>query len=177
VATAVWLLSQRDIAAVLLVTGALLNAILNRGLKKVIRQERPNAGGEVSRDGMPSSHACSLSFLAASVPLGLGVAPGESVVPWMIILSAAATLFAIGGTYQRVRSGRHTVAQVVAGYAVGTLNAGLWNSMAMPLLIQLSLFRDPALVQAAVAGLLFAGAAVVFYKRIPALRPRGKKNK
>lgn len=174
-ATALWLVSRRDLGAVLLVTGSLLNAVFNRFLKKVIRQERPNAGGE--RDGMPSSHACSLAFLAASVPLGLGVVGGG--VPWSTwsaAASALATLFAWGGTYQRVRSGRHTVPQVVAGYAVGTVNATLWSRVATPRLAASPLLHNPALVAAFVGLLLVAGAAVVFYKRLPARRAGKRPN-
>ena len=154
------------------------NAVFNKILKKIIRQERPNSGEE--RDGMPSSHASSLSFLAASVPLGLGVLGGD--VPWeawSAAASASATLFALGGSYQRIRSGRHTVPQVVAGYTVGTMNATLWNGVAMPRLASSPLLRDPSLVGASVVVLLFAGAAVVFYKKLTTLRAKrhhSKKN-
>lgn len=65
---------------------------------------------------MPSSHATALSFLAVAHPGGAG---GRGRAVWILGAGVA--------TWWRVQAGYHSVLQVVAGWAVGCVNAGVWR--------------------------------------------------
>ena len=129
------LLARRfDPESCVCVCGAIANAALCRVLKNVIRQKRPAsqfsskaaAGAEQPdeddlRDGMPSSHAASLIFLATYVAAAVfATAP---TVAWRALVSASVLLTGAFLSYLRVLANRHTPAQVMVGALLGGVDA------------------------------------------------------
>jgi membrane-associated phospholipid phosphatase len=110
--------------AALFVIGFVLNEVVNHFLKKTIRAPRPNedmrlfrmevASGrpiDVERYGMPSHHAQMMMYVSVFMVLTFRKA-------WMAVLFGLATLYVC---VMRVQTGAHSVAQVLAGAAIGAL--------------------------------------------------------
>ena len=72
-AVAATLLVRRDAETLTWVAGAILAAVCNKILKRIIKEDRPEAGDD---GGMPSSHACSVCHLG--VGAALRFSPDES---------------------------------------------------------------------------------------------------
>jgi dolichyldiphosphatase len=145
VVTVLW---RRDVAAVLCVSGAVLNALLSKVLKRVINEARP-AGARLSDPGMPSSHAQSLFFFAAYLSAAVlraeflpALVIAESELPSFVQVSstpeqatvciALALLSAVGATSRRISDGLHTREQVVVGAIIGGLMGASWCVLVQP---------------------------------------------
>lgn len=121
------LLYNRNTTSVLYVTGAGLNSLAGKLLKKVIKQPRPTA---LKADpGMPSSHATSLSFLALLGAVHFWVRGG---VLWQWGLVGGGVAMAAVASHWRVGAGYHTAGQVVAGWLLGGVDAAVWGGWVMP---------------------------------------------
>jgi dolichyldiphosphatase len=120
------------VPAVWTLLGSLVNAVVCKIAKILINQPRPGSARKTD-PGMPSSHACSITYLSVYAALlilqpdtdsqkavGLGVAA--------FALAAAVVVLAVGAflTSLRVICGDHTVAQVAAGAALGLVDGATW---------------------------------------------------
>ena len=118
---------RRDRFTALLTAGALANAALGKVLKRLFRSARPDGGVSPrtkTTSGMPSSHANSLFFLVTYVACA-----GRWGRAWLL----AGTLYAVAVCGTRVVLQRlHTVAQAVAGAAVGSACAAAWTLLWPP---------------------------------------------
>jgi membrane-associated phospholipid phosphatase len=107
--------------------GCIANSVAAKLLKRTFNQPRP-ATAEMQGlpdPGMPSSHAHMLLFLATYVGLAL---PGQSGgARWASPAAAGSLAVAVGSCVHRVRTGKHTVAQVVAGAVTGTAGGLMWR--------------------------------------------------
>ena len=126
---------RRDAASVLCITGAVINAIFSKILKRLINESRP-AGAQESDPGMPSSHAMSLFFFATYLVLLAATAPTLPLLPPGPTPRVGAAVVVLGlatyGAVHRVRSGLHTPAQICVGAAIGAADAALWLLWAQP---------------------------------------------
>lgn len=96
-------------------TGAVVNAIAVKILKRILNRPRPDM--TIKTDpGMPSSHAHMLSYFAAFAALTGAYLP----------LSVCASLFTIAVSYERVSRGIHSFAQCGVGTVTGSLGALAW---------------------------------------------------
>lgn len=120
---AVMLLVRRDAAIVNFTVGAILNAMLGKILKRLIKEARPD-GAVLEDPGMPSSHAMALFYMSAFLGSALCQKRGIGVLPPWWPLDVLPTI-ALGGLYVsvasawRVFSGLHTSAQILVGAGVG----------------------------------------------------------
>ena len=135
------LCTQGDPKIVLLVFGALVNALLGKKLKRWLSQPRPG-GAPLPDPGMPSSHALSLFFLATFAatdclqgvwqspsPAPATVEAAASTLVWpSTIVAPSLLLGAALLSYLRVRNGLHTAAQVAVGAALGLVNGAAWSA-------------------------------------------------
>ena len=136
------------VAVPLFVTSAIASALVGKGLKRLLKVDRP-AGAEDTDPGMPSSHAVSLWSLAVGALAGIHALDGfetahrwataahqkwiADAMPSHIPSSAEArlgvwavtvpTMVVIGmstyWSYLRVRQGNHTPGQVLVGVGIG----------------------------------------------------------
>jgi len=102
-----------SVRSVWMLLGALVNAVVCKVLKKLINQPRPGSANFTDA-GMPSSHACSITFLsltASLLVLSRNEVPTETSTATVLqvvgILAAGLTLSVL-----RKFCGDHTVAQV-----------------------------------------------------------------
>eukprot|EP00941_MAST-03F_sp_MAST-3F-sp1_P004836 g4836.t1 len=137
---------------VCVVIGALLNAIMAKTLKRIIRQPRPPTA-KLTDPGMPSSHAMSLFFLASFVSrflYDLKKIPermNEMDEDDMMILSSVPLQLAAVLAMWRVIRGHHTLAQVTVGGCLGSLNGFLWQMVEPGLSLQVDEWMDRAHVK------------------------------
>ena len=110
-AVATTLVVRRDPETLSWVLGAILAAVCNKVLKRVIKQERPTEGDD---GGMPSSHAGSV------LHLGVGAYLRFPMAPWTVALLAA---YGTVSLCWRVVARYHTSAQVLVGAAFGSATA------------------------------------------------------
>ena len=109
-------LRRADAVSCCVCLGALVNAGIAKMLKRALKTPRPN--DSTSDDGMPSSHAASLFFLAT----GFGSGAGN-------VVSVSLCICACALSWLRIRCGLHTLPQVLCGAALGVTNALLWLRM------------------------------------------------
>jgi membrane-associated phospholipid phosphatase len=102
--------------------GSIGNSVLSKLLKKIINQTRPEELASSSQlslkptdNGMPSSHAMSLGFIATFTALCL---------PWT---AAPLLLYTFISLYYRINVNLHTWQQVVVGLTLGSVNGYLWH--------------------------------------------------
>lgn len=119
-----WFLITREIEPVIVVGGHLIGEILNKVVKHIFKQPRPDfhkdfgAGSHGLTYGMPSAHSQFMGFFAAyficciwkKVPLQKS---------WKYVASAILLATALGVAFSRVYLWYHTVPQVVVGVLVG----------------------------------------------------------
>lgn len=121
------LLYYRDATSVLYVSGAGLNSLAGKLLKRVIKQPRPTT---LKADpGMPSSHATSLSFLALLGVVHFWVRGG---MLWQWVLAGGGVSMAVVASSWRIRAGYHTMGQVIAGWMLGGADAAVWGRWVVP---------------------------------------------
>jgi dolichyldiphosphatase len=178
-ATVLW---RRDVASILCVSGAVLNALFSKVLKRAINEARP-AGARLSDPGMPSSHAQSLFFFAAYLSAAAMradllpvLAIADSGLPSLVTVSATpeqATAFAalalasaVAAASLRVSDGLHTLAQVGVGAMIGGLVGASWCVLVQPRLAAAVATAGGATRAAAVTGLIVVGmVGLVFAER------------
>jgi len=132
----------RSAPLVVFVGGAIANSVAAKVLKRVINQPRPSGseGQGLPDPGMPSSHAHMLFFLtayAAHLEWGAGSAArggalssvlgGDSGALMSLAAPALALTVAVGSCAHRVRTGKHTMAQVCVGAATGAAGGLAWR--------------------------------------------------
>lgn len=124
-----WFIITREIEPVIAVAGQLANDILNKILKIVIKQSRPEfhkAFGSSTvglNYGMPSAHSQFMGFFAAYyIVLTWRGTPAPTVHKVLVSLGLLAA--AAGVAYSRFHLMYHTVQQVVMGVLCG-LSSGL----------------------------------------------------
>jgi dolichyldiphosphatase len=144
------------------VAGAVASSAANKALKRLLNHSRPE-GAPKADPGMPSSHANSLAFLAATAALEVWRVGGGGGGGTAAALSAA--LLALGAflSWLRVRLGFHTPEQVIAGCAFGSVCAVGWHALAPSALEALTVAAGGS--EEAAAGLLKgigAAAGVAF---------------
>jgi len=110
-AVAAILLARRDASTAAWALGAILAAVGNKGLKRVIGEARPGAGDD---GGMPSSHACSVCHLGVGAALRFDLPP--PALAGLAAYAAAALAWRVDARY-------HTTAQVVVGALYGSATA------------------------------------------------------
>ncbi|KAH8067718.1 dolichyldiphosphatase [Aureococcus anophagefferens] len=120
-AVATTLLARRDAETLLWVLGAILAAVCNKVLKRIIKEERPAEGDD---GGMPSSHACSVFHLGVGAVLRFPMPPG---------LPAALAAYGLVSLAWRVHARYHTTAQVVVGAAFGAATAVFFRAASLRL--------------------------------------------
>ncbi|KAM3572863.1 hypothetical protein VYU27_005166 [Nannochloropsis oceanica] len=122
---AVVLLLRRDAAMVNFTVGAILNALLGKTLKRIIKEARPD-GAVLEDPGMPSSHAMALfymtSFITAALCESKGL--GGALPLWWpfnyITTISSVILYVLTASSWRVFSGLHTPAQILVGAGMGS---------------------------------------------------------
>lgn len=129
---AIVLLVRRDAAMVNFTGGAILNALLGKTLKRIIKEARPD-GAVLEDPGMPSSHAMALfymtSFITAALCESKGL--GGALPPWWPFQYTttifSVVLYVLTASSWRVFSGLHTPAQIVVGAGVGSAGGLGWQ--------------------------------------------------
>ena len=145
-AVATTLVVRRDPETLSWVLGAILAAVCNKVLKRVIKQERPTEGDD---GGMPSSHACSVCHL------GVGAALRFPLTPLQLgILS----VYGATSLAWRVTNRYHTAPQVLVGGAFGAATAVAFRGLSKRLEAEVLPARIPL---AWILGIYGAGAVVV----------------
>lgn len=124
---------RRDASVVLFAFGSILNSMVGKTLKRVIRQPRPH-GAKKMDHGMPSSHATALSFLSSGAAVNLIKTQG--LVSWALVTASMILAGAVVASWWRVSVGYHTTAQVLVGWTVGVLNCLLWCLLITPFVYQ-----------------------------------------
>ncbi|CEP63669.1 dolichyldiphosphatase LALA0_S08e07888g [Lachancea lanzarotensis] len=121
-----WFLATRELEAVIIAGGQLINEILNNILKNIIKEQRPASfGNSFQKDtlrsayGMPSAHSQFMGFFLAywSLKLVLHWEGIGSVRKTLSILAAVLTTAMVA--LSRIYLGYHSVAQVSVGIALG----------------------------------------------------------
>lgn len=122
---------SRTIHAFYFGAGSILSAITAKVLKRVLRQPRPvpvkqNPAIRIKQSyGMPSSHSLVMAYFAAYLTRAW-LSSGGLVLFWLALVTDAAA-FAV--MWSRIRLGHHSLAQVVVGFAIGTLLALTWHRL------------------------------------------------
>jgi membrane-associated phospholipid phosphatase len=117
------LLYFHDAPAILLAAGGLANAAVTKVAKRMINAPRPESAPEAKKvtAGMPSSHASSLAYFAVALVL-------LTRQPYTL----TALVLAVIASGWRVTAKYHTVEQMLAGLALGSVNACLMVLGVMP---------------------------------------------
>lgn len=116
-AVATTLIVRQDMATLEWVCGAIGAAILNKILKRIIKQARPEGSVDVGDDGMPSSHAC------AMVNIALSVLDGQAWPAYAAIGTYVTTAL----TWRYVAN-YHTLPQLLVGAIVGAVTSVAWRN-------------------------------------------------
>lgn len=127
-----WFLTNRELEAVIMAGGHVLNDISNNIIKTIVKQPRPNSFGSFQQEsirsnyGMPSAHSQFMGFLTAYVSLKLwlqwvGIKTRQKILGLSLLI-----LMTIGVTGSRVYLGYHTIDQVCIGVLVGILLGSLY---------------------------------------------------
>lgn len=140
-----WFLITREIEPVIVVGGHLIGEILNKIIKHLIKQPRPDfhkdfgvASGHGLTYGMPSAHSQFMGFFAlyfACIIINKVPKPKQQKVVGVCILLLISILVA----FSRVYLLYHTVPQVIVGILVGSV-------LGLAYFIATSIARDFGLV-------------------------------
>ena len=128
------IVSRRCCESWFLLTGLLLSTVLNGIVKHIVQQPRP-ATSYRHDFGMPSDHSQFMAFFALYVVNWLW----SSRVKWhhqallKSVLACAVPCLSVTVMYSRVRSGVHSVEQVLIGGSIGLLCGIAWTVLAQTL--------------------------------------------
>ncbi|KAG0328590.1 hypothetical protein BG000_000421 [Podila horticola] len=116
------ILTGRDLKAVIMLGGQLLNEVVNQALKRLVKQARPT---EYLGDGygMPSSHSQFMAYFATYMVILMYRSGSDSNILMAHAVSAIVVVWAILVVYSRVHLYYHTWQQVVAGTVCGCVFA------------------------------------------------------
>lgn len=118
--------SQRDLDSVSMLLGQITSEMLNKILKKIINQRRPD-GAQLSGSGMPSAHSQFISFFAAYAIAYTWSRLNSHRYLEQCFTIVGSALLAVLTCYSRVRLGYHTKDQVIVGACVGALAGLSWH--------------------------------------------------
>jgi len=122
---------KRNATMVSFFLGSIVNAVVAKVLKRIIKQQRPETTDPHDDDddgtstirptdnGMPSSHSMSLGFIGTFTYLGWG--KKHSIVAPILLIYIITSLF------YRVQAKLHTKEQVYVGVLFGALNGYMWH--------------------------------------------------
>lgn len=120
-----WFIITREIEAVILAGGHVLNDISNNIIKNIIKETRPIDFGSFQKDsvrsayGMPSAHSQFMGFFM--MYMGLRVwCQWSGLTKWnKVVASFGLFLASAGVVVSRVYLGYHTGKQVMVGFSIG----------------------------------------------------------
>ncbi|KAJ9506914.1 hypothetical protein QJQ45_002471 [Haematococcus lacustris] len=122
--------ARREVHGLLYLGGVLANEVITQLLKQLLREPRPLAScvqlGVCESHGMPSSHTSLAFFVMLSRLILLCRYPKQKSVPTLVVGALEVVALLLGAAVvaqSRVYLGYHTLGQVLAGAAVGCLNA------------------------------------------------------
>lgn len=129
VALGTWVVARRELHAICALAGAVLNAALCVGLKKIAEEPRP-LGATLQDHGMPSNHAQTAAFLSAYAIVFLwhGCTVHHAAL-WKPAMTTLAMLAAAAVGASRIHLGEHSPAQVGVGSAVGAAVGVAWYAL------------------------------------------------
>ncbi|BDA50551.1 Dolichyldiphosphatase 1 [Coccomyxa sp. Obi] len=123
---------RRELHAITVLLGMVVNAALGKVLKRLIRQARPLAGcellGSCAKHGMPSSHVQLMFFMCALHALLVWRRNPRSRVQMLFQLAESTILGLVSAAVAvgRVYLGYHDISQVAVGAVVGCGFAVVW---------------------------------------------------
>ena len=110
---------------------SLMNALLSKVLKVIIRAPRP-AASKQGGHGMPSSHAQTLAFFTAVICHALydhynNMSAGKRMYPAGLYITCflGVISYALASSYYRVVTGLHTVVQTLVGIILGSCTGNM----------------------------------------------------
>ncbi|CAI5728594.1 unnamed protein product [Hyaloperonospora brassicae] len=120
--------SQRDLDSISMLAGQLVGVVVNKVLKKVINQPRPESAF-MRGPGMPSAHSQFMGFFAAYVVIYTWkrLNSRRRLEQWFTILSVIMTSCLT--CYSRIHLSYHSTDQVIAGAVVGVLTGVGWYTL------------------------------------------------
>lgn len=122
-----WFIITREIEAVILAGGHVLNDIANNLIKNIIQEPRPIDFGTFQKDsmrsgyGMPSAHSQFMGFFTMYIVLRLWCQWGDLSRKQRAFGTVVIILASAGVLTSRVYLGYHTLMQVVVGVTIGSL--------------------------------------------------------
>lgn len=128
-----WFISSRELEAVIIAGGQVVNEVINNVLKNIIKEPRPAFfGSSFQKDtmrsayGMPSAHSQFMGFFTMywSLKLVLQWRGLTKTRKYVSVLSMAFTTMLVA--FSRMYLGYHTIAQVSVGVAFGGLLGSLY---------------------------------------------------
>jgi dolichyldiphosphatase len=154
------LLWHRSASASYALCGSVINSLLGKVLKRVLKHARP-PGARKADPGMPSSHGVSLGYLATYGAAAL-LATASPLDAQHIAAAVALQALGIFLAALRVSLGYHTAPQVIVGYAFGSANAlalhAAGTATVLPALATAPAARTALYAVTAVAIAIFAAA-------------------
>ncbi|KAG7397886.1 Dolichyldiphosphatase 1 [Phytophthora boehmeriae] len=119
--------SQRDLDTISMLTGQMITVVLNKVLKKIINQPRPE-GAPISDSGMPSAHSQFVAFFAAYLVAYTlkRMNSRRRLEQWGTIVSVL--VMAVLTCYSRIHLGYHSTEQVAVGAVFGALTGFAWHA-------------------------------------------------
>ncbi|QEU61989.1 Cax4 [Kluyveromyces lactis] len=122
-----WFIITREIEAVILAGGHVVNDIANNIIKNIIKETRPIDFGSFQKDsvrsgyGMPSAHSQFMGFFTMYIGLRIWCQWGGLNKSHKILASFGLLLASSGVVVSRVYLGYHSVKQVLVGVSIGAL--------------------------------------------------------
>ncbi|RIA90892.1 phosphatidic acid phosphatase type 2/haloperoxidase [Glomus cerebriforme] len=134
------IVARRELMMINMFFGQLFCEILNSGLKKWMREKRPNDKLGTGY-GMPSSHAQFIAYFTifASVYLYYKITFRNNLWKFPIILGLIIFSFLV--SYSRIYLNYHTTKQVIVGNIFGTTFAIFWYILIEKIIRPLGIFK------------------------------------
>ncbi|KAK0550051.1 hypothetical protein OC845_002855 [Tilletia horrida] len=134
-ATAVGVMHLRSSHALVYSLGSMATSFsgASKGLKRIIKQPRPEGSYNKRTHGMPSTHSSSITFMGLQPPPTSDLPTDASDLPVRLAYALASLSVPAVVMWSRVALGLHTPAQCAAGALLGTVNAlslfTSWNGL------------------------------------------------
>ncbi|CEG46156.1 dolichyldiphosphatase 1 [Plasmopara halstedii] len=142
--------SQRDLDSISMLIGQLVSIAINKVLKKLINQPRPE-GAYMSGSGMPSAHSQFMGFFAAYFVIYTSKRLNSRRRLEQGLTIVCAIMVAMLTCYSRIHLNYHSTDQVVVGVAFGILTGILWYT----LVASTSSWLFPLVAESRIAKFLF----------------------